>query len=590
MKNIIKTIKNGLFNSTPSYKIYLIFVIMGLFVYGKSLANGFVWDDVFAITENEQIQNYNINNILGPNIYNDGNFYRPISALYFFTLHLFFNVDAFYYHLFQLVLHVIVAILIFEIFKKFFSNDLSFVLSTIFLVHPINTEPVSFISGGQAIIYSVFGLAALLIITQKKLDIKKSIAAVLLFSLTILSKEEGVQYIIIANLFCLIFQRKYFKKVAFLSFLSAVIYIIIRYFFANDGFSLYSNMFNHEQGLTALNPITIIRLTTFQRILNIPIVIFYYIKTFLLPVKLSIDQIWAVTNFNSSLFIIPIIFLVLFFGGIIMLGLKIYKNYRKIFNSYLFFLLWFLIGIGIHLPILKPFNMTVADRWFYFPIVGAIGLAGLFYRTISKKIALNFTITICVAIIIALSIRSHIRSLNFHDNITLFDHDSRVYSNTHIEQNLGYYYYIDKNFSLALIHTAKSIDLFPTTHNLLNFALELEEVGRIKDAEIYYRKAYETPNYIFPNTRTEDSYFYFSRFNLRTNRPLEAIKLAELGLKDYPDSDKLYLTMAVSKYIIGKNDQALKDVATAIKLAPYNKQYLEVYNDIQNNQKLINPI
>src|SRR6185437_8626763 len=115
-------------------------IIIGLIVYFNSLLNGFVWEDQTLIINNINGHSFNIFDL--KNTANQGLQFRPFTALIIAILYSIFNNTAFFYHLTQLVLHVGTTILLFFLFKKFFTKTLSFFLSLLFLIHPINTDSV----------------------------------------------------------------------------------------------------------------------------------------------------------------------------------------------------------------------------------------------------------------------------------------------------------------------------------------------------------------------------------------------------------------------------------------------------------------
>ncbi|SRR6266568_2868010 len=81
-------------------------IVIGIFIYANMLFNGFVWDDVTYFVNNIDFQSLNFYQLFGPNIFNITNQYRPIPAIYFFTLHSIFGQSTFFYHVIQLLIHI----------------------------------------------------------------------------------------------------------------------------------------------------------------------------------------------------------------------------------------------------------------------------------------------------------------------------------------------------------------------------------------------------------------------------------------------------------------------------------------------------
>src|SRR4030042_3539740 len=100
--------------------------------------------------------------------------------------------------------------------------------------------------------------------------------------------------------------------------------------------------------------------------LNIPKILFYYFKTFILPVHLSFYQIWVVSKANLNNFYIPILILSAVIIAISYLGYYYYQTNKKLFVSYVFFFLWLILSLTLLIQIV-PAELTVAERWFYFP-------------------------------------------------------------------------------------------------------------------------------------------------------------------------------------------------------------------------------
>ena len=161
-----------------------IIVFLGLVVYSFGLFNGFVWDDEEQIVNNVFVHSIkNIPILFQSSTFNNGGaglsggtYYRPLMMTFFSFVYNIFGPNPFFFHFFQLVFHILTAILIYYLFNHFFKEGISFFLALIFLVHPGNVETVAYISAIQDIFYVFFGLLALyLIIKDRKIPIQKII-------------------------------------------------------------------------------------------------------------------------------------------------------------------------------------------------------------------------------------------------------------------------------------------------------------------------------------------------------------------------------------------------------------------------------
>src|SRR5258708_18251362 len=164
-------------------------VIIGIIVYANMLFNGFVWDDKTFILTNSDIHSINISFLFGSNSFNSLGQYRPVPAFYFATLYALFKDNPFFYHLLQLLVHIVNSILVFKLFNKFFNKELSLVSSIFFLIHPIQVESVSYIASSDNPLFFLCGISALLLSLKEQLDLKRYILIFALLLLSVLTKE-----------------------------------------------------------------------------------------------------------------------------------------------------------------------------------------------------------------------------------------------------------------------------------------------------------------------------------------------------------------------------------------------------------------
>ncbi len=405
-------------NTLQKYEKYLYLIILiGVIVYFPIFFNGFVWDDFYFIINNPQVHQLNLIALFGHNDFNSGPFYRPIPAVYFAFIYTLAGNHAFLYHLFQLILHIVGTSLLFIFLCTFFSEYIAFFLALIFLVHPINVESVAYIGSTQSELYFIPGITALLLAKEKYLSPKKFYLILFLLLLSTLTKEIGFLFFILVIAYRLLYQLGNSKKFTIAAIFMLAFYLCLRIFYSGVTYSMATT-------------IPIASLSLPQRLINIPSILLFYLKTFFFPLSLSIWQFWIVKTANINTFILPLILCALFITILIYLGysliekLKKHKEGNLYFNMYLFFSLWFILGMGPLLQIV-PLDMTVADRWFYFPIVGLLGIIGTILSVWipSFKTHKRQYFWIAAILLLLLSSRAFNRTLDYKNELNLYKHD-----------------------------------------------------------------------------------------------------------------------------------------------------------------------
>ena len=112
------------------------------------------------------------------------------------VLYALFKATPFFYHAFQLGLHITNGILLFILFKKFLKERVALVLSLLFLVHPINSEAVVSIANLQEPLFFCFGLSALLLAMKEAVSPMRAALISFLLLCSLLSKETGILFVL----------------------------------------------------------------------------------------------------------------------------------------------------------------------------------------------------------------------------------------------------------------------------------------------------------------------------------------------------------------------------------------------------------
>lgn len=589
------------FTTLTRKKAILIIIIVGVIVFFNSLFNNFVEDDILYIINYPPIHQLNLPFSFGKNIFNGEGQYRPIPATYFSLLYTLFGSQAFYYHFLQLTLHIANAILLYLLLSFLFvtinaktkemeekewnslsgsqkikyqrmhgsvvkaspvqeqrANLLFLFLSLVFLVHPINVESVSYIGNTQSNLFTLFGLIPLLLLIRKDLSLKSLIVCFSLLLLSLLTKETGVLFLFLIIFYGFLFARKNEVKLLIGSFIILVVYAFFRLGIGHVG-------------LATRHLATIARLSLPERLMNMPIIIFYYLKTFFFPMKLAIDQNWVITSVGFSNFYLPFLVDGLFFALLGLFGVYVYKQQSQNFKPYLFFSAWFIVGLLFHLQIF-PLDWTVADRWMYFPIVGLLGILGVGAQILVKNERVKqVTIVSSVLILILLSLRTIVRNTNFYDDMTLLTHDSKIHDNKDIENNLGRDFFLKGDYNEALKHFQKSVEFQPTFYNLFDLGLTYEDMNTNNSVIAARDNFFKLLNYDVSDYSIAifDDYFSVASSKLLQNDYLVvARKFIIRALQKVPDSWRLWGNLAISEYALHNQQAALIAAEKAKTLHP----------------------
>ncbi|KKP60364.1 MAG: Conserved hypothetical tpr repeat protein [Candidatus Roizmanbacteria bacterium GW2011_GWC2_34_23] len=511
-------------------KIWII-VLLGLLIYSFSLFNGFIWDDEEQIVNNIFVHSVkNIPLLFQSSTFNtggagvlSGTYYRPLMMTFFSFVYQIFGPNPFFFHLFQLSFHILTAILIYYLFKHFFKESISFFLTLIFLIHPASVEAVAYISAVQDIFYILFGILALhfVIKSKEQFEFRNIFLINLFLFLALLSKETAILFFILIFIYKLIFDRKYFFEYLIFFMMTMGIYLIFRFAVAGVFFTPYHNA-------------PIVQASFLQRIMMIPAILFHYLKLFFYPINLAVMQHWVIRTFDFYNFLIPLFIVVTFL-------------LFSIFKSSIFFFLWFIISIFPYLQFF-PLDMTVAERWFYLPMIGLLGIIG----TVLNKFEIqnskfkNLTMGFALVIILLFSIQSFIRTLDWKNGLTLYSKDIKTVSGSFdLENNFGVELFRTGDYASAKIHFEKSTKLAPywwTNWNNLGAIYEREK--NYQKAIEYYQKAIDNGQYYLAYENLAKILVFYENDQKKTEEFLQK------SLKLFPENQNLLL---INTYFQEKN-------------------------------------
>ncbi|MFH1413918.1 MAG: hypothetical protein ABIG56_03640, partial [Candidatus Omnitrophota bacterium] len=189
-----------------SKRVILILVLAAVSfgIYANSLNGDFLVDDTPVIVNNERIHDLKVyfSKYFGLriNILNE--------LIWVFIWHL-AGPNPFYYHLFNVLVHVLCVIALFILCNLLFRNStLSFLTSLIFALHPIHTEAISWISGGHYAFSSLFYIIAIIFYIRAEKSALNFILSIATFILCLLTGNAVATLPIMFILYDLFFREK----------------------------------------------------------------------------------------------------------------------------------------------------------------------------------------------------------------------------------------------------------------------------------------------------------------------------------------------------------------------------------------------
>jgi tetratricopeptide (TPR) repeat protein len=472
-------------------KLIFLLCLVVFLVYFNSLFNEFNWDDEGQIVNNEIIQNIsNLPLLFKGSTFGTGGagltgwYYKPLLSLSFMINFWLWGGSPFGFHLLQIVFHIANVALVFLILKKLFRNlkfkirngnqGLAFLVALVWGVHPANVEAVAYISATQEVLFSFFCLLAFWVVLKR---VRGSLfIAGILFFLALLAKEAALVGGALILLYLFLFERERFLLGLGVFSLSLTGYVWLRIGVAGIPFS--------SHGIIIIIPIAQASLK--ERLLTVPLEFFSYLRLIFWPQVLAICQHFVVRKVDFNKFWWPLAVDLSF------LGCLSYSGWRLKSKVFWFFAFWFLGGILMVLNIF-PLDMTAAERWLYFPMIGFLGgLSLVIVEILEKEKSLRKVLGwVVLVVLICLGVRTVKRNFDWRNGLTLFSHDIKYSKDAFdLEGNLGVVLLRLGRLEEAKVHFERSVELEPKHWmNYNNLGVIYMIKGDSKRAEELYWKA-----------------------------------------------------------------------------------------------------
>lgn len=506
----------------------LLIAVCAFIVYSNSLNNKFVWDDYVTVKENPSIKSwFNLLKILTEDLGLVGGkrhiLYRPLQMLTYMIDYSFWKLNEIGYHLTNIALHILMALCIYWLVMLLSKGDafLAFLTGALFVIHPIHTNAVTYISGRADSLCGIFMILSF-ILYIKSLSSNRALPYFLCLAayfLSLLSKEYALILPVLLLLYNIAFRKSFRAKEFFSIVLIACLYIAMR---MRVSPFLVSRMSGADSALDRI-PAFFAAMTDYARLL-------------FLPFNLHMEYGWG-----SFLFTDPKVLA----GVALFLALIIYALVERKRNALLFFSVSWLLLAMLPFSNLYRLNAYMAEHWLYIPSIGFFIIISIVISSLCRRKERGF---FGIALGIGLFV---------------------LYSSVTINQNRYW-----KDPVTIYKRTLKFAPRSAALYN--NLACEFKESGNVEEAIRLYKRAIE----LDPNC--EEAYANLGTVYNQISRRDKAAYLFNKSIEVNPEYTNAYLKLALLYGSSGKQGKALGLFKKALELDPKSAG---IYNDIGNLYK-----
>jgi len=514
--------------------------LLGILVYSSTLFCPFNFDDMPSIMDNFAIKNIH-------HLYDIWHFWpcRFITYLSFAINYHFHQLDVLGYHLVNIAIHLGSAILVWWLTLLTLATpamkdnkitrhaeQIALLTALVFVAHPVQTQAVTYIVQRAASLAAFFYLASLCCYAKSRLlfnrlceepmatrqSLKEQLKARIYFICSLIfavfamfTKENTISL----PLIILLYEYSFLKMEKRLNWpylvpvLLAVFVIPLTVFFTGSG-DINAKLKMADMSYT-------------QYFLTQLRVMVTYIRLAFLPYHQNLDYDYPI---SQSIFELPTLISLVFLGSILYWAKYLFKEYRLLSFSILWFFLTLLPESG-----LLPLPDVIFEHRLYLPLVGysLFLVSGAYYLGGSKR--LKMIVLILLMGIVTYSFLTYQRNRVWRDNFTLWDdavrkspHKARAYGNR------GFLFCQQGKYIQGIADLTMAIRLNPNyAKAYCNRGKAYSELGKFTQAITDYNKTIEL-------------------------QPGFALAYNNRGVVDN---------------ILGNDEQAVDDFTKSIKLNPY---------------------
>ncbi len=491
-----------------------------------------------------------------------GDLYRPLTIATFALDAWLFGHTAWWFHLVNVGLHVLVSLLVaYSAQQLFRSARVAFLAGALFAVHPIHTEAVTGVVGRHELLAALLGLTATLAASEaaratrrRRLWLAVSVGA---FFLALFAKENSVLWLPLmllyrASFHCGTWRQALWaeaRRLDWLAWLACIAaYLYLRFLVVGPlapglGVDFADNVLAHV-------PWT-------ERVATALAILAEYASQFAVPLVLSADYSYpqvppVQTLLEGRLWL-----------GIALVAASLFTFWRRP-GAVGFAALFPLLGLALTGNLLFPIGTVRAERLLYLPSIGLCWLLALAVEHLFRTRARTYAALFSTALLLAYAVRTWQRNFDWQTQAALFaatardaPFSSKAHKNHAVElQRAGQH-------ELARQAYLRSWTLYPREEGTaFGLGTAYEHLGAFEQALAWYERALDI------EPRHRGAHQNRCRLLIGLARWREAEQACRAGLRIAPAEPNLWKGIALAWEQLGEKEKARAAFRIASALDP----------------------
>ena len=551
--------------------LILIFPFVALLIYSGSLRGPFIFDDMGHIPKNPhtRLEKLTLDGIARASFDSPART-RPVANMSFALNYYLDRYNPMGYHLVNILIHVATGLFLYFFVKTTLNilppragpsmnGWIAFFAALIWLVHPVQTQSVSYIVQRMNSLAAMFYVSSLLLYGRARIATERRkkwalFGGCILAGILALGSKE-----IAATLpfFIFLYEWYFFQDLSWpwlrrhLTLFGGLLILLAILAL------LYLGINPVERILESYN---IRDFTLTQRVLTQFRVVIFYLSLLLFPhpSRLNLDHDFSISHSLLD----PLTTMLSIMIIIVLVGLAIYRAKKE--RLFSFCILWFLGNLVIESSVIG-LEIAFEHRNYLPSMLVTIMAVSLAYRHIKPKWLGG---ALLCALVMVFSFWAHDRNKVWSDSVTLWsDCVAKSPNKARPHSNLGASLALRGRTQEAMNHYTTAVKINPNYAEAhYNMGVALEREGRTDEAALHYTKTLKI------NTNHAEAHSNIGVTLVRQGNFEEGITHFAEALRIKPHYVKAHMNMGSALLSQGKTDEAVAHFADAVRIEPNNAE------------------